>query len=76
MFLTRKLISYLPFFATLVRGRAEIPEQASMYPYMAEAMERYGLDYTWRAYETTAHDGYVLTMFRITADNSGEKIEG
>ena len=70
------MISYLPFFATLVRGRAEIPEQAPMYPYMAEAMERIGMDYTWRAYETTTQDGYVLTMFRITADSSGEKIEG
>ena len=49
---TSTLISLFAIFA-LVWGRAEIEEQANMYPYMDEAMHTLGIDYTWRAYETT-----------------------
>ena len=62
--------------AALANSRAQITAQAHLYPYMDEAMEVYGQDYTWSAYETTTYDGYILTMFRITGDHEGEKIEG
>ena len=35
-----------------------------------------GRDYTWQAYEVVTNDRYILTMFRITGDENGNKIEG
>ena len=43
---------------------------------MDEAMRTLGLDYTWQAYETTTFDGYILTMFRIIADQDAAQIAG
>ena len=43
---------------------------------MAEAMELFGMDYTWQAHEVTTADGYILTLFRITGDNFGQRIDG
>lgn len=59
-----------------VDARAAIPGQADQYPYMNEAMVVLGSDYTWQAYEVVTNDRYILTMFRITGDANGNKIEG
>ena len=39
-------------------------------------MAKYGLDYTWEAHEVTTDDGYILTLFRITADQNGDPVPG
>ena len=59
-----------------VSGRASEAKDVEKYPYMAEAMETLGLDFTWESHKTVTNDGYHLTMFRIVGDADGYQIEG
>ena len=38
-------------------------------------MQEYGDNYSWEAHETTTEDGYILTLFRLTGDNNGDRID-
>ena len=49
---------------------AEIPLKAEQ-EYIRWKNELAKLGYTWKAYEATTDDGYVLTLFRITGTESG-----
>ena len=59
-----------------VNGRASKAKDVETYPWMAEAMEKIGLDYTWETHKSVTNDGYHLTMFRIVGDADGNQIEG
>ena len=68
-------LNFGTILAASVQARAALEGQSEKYPYMNAVMRRFGLDYTWEAHEVTTEDGYILTLFRISADQNGDTIK-
>ena len=58
----------------LLLSQAPTPDKHTKFSEFSEVIVKHGDNWDWEPHEVTTKDGYILNMFRMTADKYGQSL--